>query len=316
MSRILLVDDDPMTIEIARHALALAGFEVLSTDRPHRVVELAATEDIDLVVLDVQMPELSGFEVLAELQAQPSTQEIPILFLSARSDSADRIEGLRAGANDYLTKPFDPTELTLRVERLVAQRRDRALVGRIDSFAVSDLVQHLAETKKNGFLIVGSGTKVGRFVFAEGALRSASFGRLVGREALIAAVDLDTGRFEFMTREVAAPTAAWKPAEIDLRSVLLEAAWLGDELAARRPLLPPADERWTRPGRPDDLARAQGRATLGRLPDLPLAEVLDRLAKEPAVTTEELVAELRFAPQRVHLALAVLCELDRVAAPA
>lgn len=310
MSRVLLVDDEAATVEIASLALEQAGFQVTATGDPAAALGLALDREIDVVVLDIQLPGRSGFEVLEELRSHPGTQQIPILFLSVRTDSSDRIEGLRAGADDYLTKPFDPTELTLRVERLVSLRVDRALVGRIESFAVSDLVQHLAETKKSGFLIVGSGRRVGRFVFAEGVLRSASFGQLAGREAALAALEIDAGRFEFVTRSVAAPTPGWQPTEIEVAAVLLETAWLADELGVRQSLLPARTTPLRRTS--EDLEPALGAAEAARLPDLPLAEVFAAVGAEPGITVERLVEGLRFAPNRLRLTLVLLIEIGLI----
>jgi CheY-like chemotaxis protein len=120
MARILALDDEPDVLTIVEAALEMAGHRVVCTSDPRQGVVLAIEHRVDVVVLDVTMPELSGLEVLAALRANPQSAGLPVLFLSALGDSKDRIRGLRHGADDYLAKPFEPEELVLRVEKLVA----------------------------------------------------------------------------------------------------------------------------------------------------------------------------------------------------
>lgn len=122
MARILVIDDDPDILLIIEHALEQAGHHVVTSSDPTRVAELALEHHVDTVILDVMMPDLTGFEALKVLREQPRTGGVPILFLSARSQSEDRVRGLREGADDYMTKPFDVEELVLRVERLAGPR--------------------------------------------------------------------------------------------------------------------------------------------------------------------------------------------------
>ena len=103
-------------------ALEKAGHSAITCEDPTHVAELAIRHGVDAVVLDVMMPGVSGYEVLHALRSAPRLGGIPILFLSSRGESQDRIRGLKEGADDYLIKPFDPEELVLRVGRLVTQR--------------------------------------------------------------------------------------------------------------------------------------------------------------------------------------------------
>ena len=128
LARILVVDDDPTILVLVEHSLEKAGHEVVTSSEPARVAALAARHGVDAVVLDVMMPGVSGYEVLRSVREAPRVGGVPILFLSAKADSQDRIRGLREGADDYLIKPFEPEELVLRIERLVA-RRPAAGVG-------------------------------------------------------------------------------------------------------------------------------------------------------------------------------------------
>ncbi len=116
-SKILVVDDEPDALEILGQRLRDAGFSTLFAGDGLRALESARGELPDLIVLDLMLPGLDGFEVCRLLRRDPVTAAIPIIFLSARTDEMDRIVGLELGAEDYVTKPFSPRELVLRIKR-------------------------------------------------------------------------------------------------------------------------------------------------------------------------------------------------------
>lgn len=120
--KILIVDDDPRLRDLVRIALERAGFATLTAADGRSALIHAAREAPDLIVLDIGLPEMDGFEVCRRLRA---TSEVPILFLTARDDEIDRILGLELGADDYVTKPFSPRELVARV-RAILKRTTRA----------------------------------------------------------------------------------------------------------------------------------------------------------------------------------------------
>ncbi|MCB9698970.1 MAG: response regulator transcription factor [Alphaproteobacteria bacterium] len=121
--RILLVDDDPSLREVARYALDRAGFEVIEAGDGRSALDRFARHSIDLVVLDVLMPEVDGLEVCRTLRA---TSQVPVVFLSSRGEEVDRILGLELGGDDYLTKPFSPRELVSRVKAVLRRTRPEA----------------------------------------------------------------------------------------------------------------------------------------------------------------------------------------------
>ena len=116
MTRLLLIDDDPMITEPLARQLGAAGYEVLVAHDGRSGLELAQTQKPDLVVLDVMMPELDGWEVCQKLR---QNSVVPILMLTALGDEVDRILGLELGADDYLTKPFSVRELKARIKALL-----------------------------------------------------------------------------------------------------------------------------------------------------------------------------------------------------
>ncbi len=114
--KILVVDDDPQLRDLVCIALARAGFETLTAADGRQALVHAARERPDLIILDVGLPEMDGFETCRRLRA---TSEVPVLFLTAQDDEIDRILGLELGADDYVTKPFSPRELVARIRAIL-----------------------------------------------------------------------------------------------------------------------------------------------------------------------------------------------------
>jgi two-component system, OmpR family, phosphate regulon response regulator PhoB len=113
--RVLVVDDEPDIVALIAYHLARAGYRVSTSPNGADALTMVAREHPSLVVLDLMLPGLSGYEVLEQLRASEQTRVIPVLMLTARREEEDRIRGLTLGADDYLTKPFSPQELVLRV---------------------------------------------------------------------------------------------------------------------------------------------------------------------------------------------------------
>ncbi len=117
---ILVVDDEPSIRTVARAYLEQAGYRVVCTDNGPDALLQAEAESPDLVVLDLNLPGMDGMEVAARLRER---SDVYIVMLSARTEEADRVAGLRLGADDYLTKPFSPRELVARVDAVLRRRR-------------------------------------------------------------------------------------------------------------------------------------------------------------------------------------------------
>jgi two-component system phosphate regulon response regulator PhoB len=117
--RILVVDDEPDIVALVVYHLAKAGYRVSSASTGTDALALAKRERPALVVLDLMLPGLSGFDVLQKLRDEEATAGIAVLMLTARKEEPDRIRGLELGADDYLTKPFSPQELVLRVAAIL-----------------------------------------------------------------------------------------------------------------------------------------------------------------------------------------------------
>jgi two-component system phosphate regulon response regulator PhoB len=118
-ARILVVDDEPDIVALVVYHLAKAGYRVSSAATGPDAVSVSKRERPTLVVLDLMLPGMSGFDVLREIRADAGTKDVAVLMLTARKEEPDRIKGLSLGADDYLTKPFSPQELVLRVQAIL-----------------------------------------------------------------------------------------------------------------------------------------------------------------------------------------------------
>ena len=117
--RILIVDDEADVTELVSYHLKAKGYQVETTNNPNNSLSLARTFSPDLVVLDVMMPDLNGIQVCRLLRADPQLKNVPVIFLTAKAEESDRIQGLETGADDYICKPFSTKELVLRVQTIL-----------------------------------------------------------------------------------------------------------------------------------------------------------------------------------------------------
>ena len=124
MSRILIVEDESAIAELEKDYLELSGFEVEVASDGQIGLNKAMSEDFDLMILDLMLPEVDGFEICRQVRAE---KNMPIIMVSAKKDDIDKIRGLGLGADDYMTKPFSPSELVARVKAHLA--RYERLVG-------------------------------------------------------------------------------------------------------------------------------------------------------------------------------------------
>jgi two-component system phosphate regulon response regulator PhoB len=122
--RILVVDDEPDALELIEFNLKSAGFEVVTADNGTEALRRAREQSPDLIVLDLMLPGVDGLEVCKLLRREAVTRAIPVIMLTAKAAEIDRVLGLELGADDYVTKPFSPRELVLRVKNLLRRRAE------------------------------------------------------------------------------------------------------------------------------------------------------------------------------------------------
>jgi len=121
VTRILAVDDEPHILKLVCFSLTARGYEMLEASDGLRALEIAEQEHPDLILLDVMMPALDGYETCRRLKANPATADIPVVMLSAKSQKAEQAVGLQAGALDYITKPFTPKDLAEQVKGFLGE---------------------------------------------------------------------------------------------------------------------------------------------------------------------------------------------------
>lgn len=135
--KILIVEDEPAIVDAIQYALESEGFETVCLAEGLPVLSVLEREPISLIVLDIGLPDISGFELCKELRQQ--NHGVPIIFLTARGDEIDRVVGLEIGGDDYVTKPFSPRELTARVRAVLRRTSSQQTpVGNPSAFEVDE----------------------------------------------------------------------------------------------------------------------------------------------------------------------------------
>jgi two-component system, OmpR family, phosphate regulon response regulator PhoB len=138
---ILIVEDENDIVTLLRYNLEKEGFRTIAAGDGEEALLLAGEQTPNLILLDWMLPLMSGLEVCRQLRRNPNTRDIPVIMLTARGEEADRVRGLNAGADDYITKPFSPTEMTARI-RAVLRRSSPGLSE--ETLEFSDVVMDLA----------------------------------------------------------------------------------------------------------------------------------------------------------------------------
>ncbi len=119
--KLLLIDDDPNLILLVKDYLEFRGYNVVTAENGREALEILDDNVPDMIICDVMMPEMDGYSLVKHIREEPSTNRIPVLFLSAKGQSQDRVKGLNEGADVYMVKPFEPEELVAQVESSLNQ---------------------------------------------------------------------------------------------------------------------------------------------------------------------------------------------------
>lgn len=124
-AKILIVDDEPFNVDTLEQELDDLGYTTVSAANGRQALAQVAAEDPDLILLDIMMPEMDGFQVLSQLKAEPTWRDIPVIVISAMTDMSSVVKGIKLGAEDYLPKPFNEVLLRARLEAGLAKKRLR-----------------------------------------------------------------------------------------------------------------------------------------------------------------------------------------------
>jgi two-component system, OmpR family, catabolic regulation response regulator CreB len=192
--RVLLVEDESGIADTVQYALSSDGFVPVWCASAQQALDEFARQPPDLVLLDVGLPDLNGFELFKRLQALPGGAATPMLFLTARSDEIDRVVGLELGADDYIAKPFSPRELVARVRGVLRRsNREAAPAAAVPSFAQVFLL----DEERRQIRFYGVLLELSRYEYGLLARLVQRPGRVFSREELLALVwDGDSDSFD------------------------------------------------------------------------------------------------------------------------
>jgi two-component system alkaline phosphatase synthesis response regulator PhoP len=213
--RILVVEDEPDVAELLRFNLVREGYDVVLAPTGADAVKQAREARPDVILLDIMVPQLNGWEVCRRLKQQPETAAIPVIMVTGRAEEGDKVLGFELGADDYVTKPFSPRELLARIRAVGRRGRDLETAARKGHLKVGEL-----EIDRARFEVTMKGRPVEltRKEFDLLATLAGTPGRVFGREELL---DIVWGRDGFV-----------EPRTVDVHVARLRAKFLGAKLPA------------------------------------------------------------------------------------
>lgn len=204
--RILLVEDDMAIRQLLALILEQEKYSTVKASNGHEALDVLEKNKnhIDLILSDILMPDMDGFEFIKAVKSDPALKTIPFIFLSGKIDPQSRIMGLRLGADDYLVKPFNRDELTLKLKLLLEKSTTlkkstlTGLSGNLKTMSMKEVLQVINITKRTGSLVVVSHSGVsGALYFRGGVLINAAIGDKWGEESAIKLICLPEGNFRF-----------------------------------------------------------------------------------------------------------------------
>jgi two-component system, OmpR family, phosphate regulon response regulator PhoB len=179
--RILVVDDEADVTELVSYHLRAKGYQVETTNNPTGSLSVARTFLPDLVILDVMMPDLNGIQICRLLRADPQLESVPVIFLTAKAEESDRIQGLETGADDYICKPFSTKELVLRVQSVLRRAHD----GEVENSKRLQAGEIVIDVERHEALISGKAVELTATEFKLLRLLMERRGRVQTREHLL-----------------------------------------------------------------------------------------------------------------------------------
>jgi DNA-binding response OmpR family regulator len=212
---ILVADGDPKNLQILRESLEASGFEVIVASDGLQAWQKISSDVPDLILSEVNLPKLDGFQLLEKLKADPVTSSIPLMFLTNRRELQDRVRSLRGGVKDYMIKPLHVKEVIARV-RMILRRMERIreedidsarkLAGRLEEFSVIDLIENFGMERKTGILtLYNANNKSGEIYFRDGAVINASLANLKAEKAVYQMLPWKHGHFTMTFKEINVP---------------------------------------------------------------------------------------------------------------
>jgi DNA-binding response OmpR family regulator len=178
--KIMIVDDEADVIDMLVINLRAAGFQVIAVEDGATAIAKARNESPSLIILDLMLPRMPGLEICKVLKGDPATRHIPVIMLTAKAEEVDKIVGLELGADDYVTKPFSPRELILRINRSL--RRGKEKDAGVEKMVVGDI---MLDHTRHEVLVKGKPIDLTATEFRLLALLMERRGRVQGRDSLL-----------------------------------------------------------------------------------------------------------------------------------
>lgn len=249
-TKVMVIDDDPTTRFFLENILRKREFQTWQAENGRVALNEISVAQPDLIISDVIMPEMGGFELCAKLREAPDTADIPFIFLSVKDDPVDQLKGLRMGADEYLVKPFKPADILQAINKVMEKtarlrglQADVDIEGSLARIGLIEVIQMIEFNEKTGtlFLLSPSGGVNGAVYIKEGQVINAVSGDLDGKEAFYDLAAQSDGFFKFNIHDTI-PSQKIRQKNMNL---LMEASRLLDEAADLRPLVSSMDVRLT-----------------------------------------------------------------------
>ena len=173
---VLVVDDEPPIVRLLRATLEAEGYAVITADRGGAALDIVNAERPDIVVLDVMMPDMDGFETLRRIRSQSQLIRVPIIMLTARTGDIDKLQGFQSGADDYVTKPFNPDELLARINAVLRRTSGNALTVATQTLRYPNLEIDLEQRR---ILVKGEEVRLSRTEWALLTQLASNPGRII-----------------------------------------------------------------------------------------------------------------------------------------
>ncbi len=293
MARLLIIDDDIAVITLIKALLENSGHEVFALTNSSDVKQFLKNHQVDAVLCDLIMPDLSGWEVYEYLRSRYDTIELPVLFVSGTTNVANRVRGIRSRYCDFINKPFEPAELMARLEKLInSTATDQDLHGDFSTFSFEELAQSLEQNQKTGHLDVLTERSKGRLSFHKGAISEAQFDDFHGSDAFISLIGLDRGHFWFRISDVDASEPL-----LSVQSWIMKSVYWRDELE-RVPYTLSMDQKLFWRGLNQTLPK--------ELDGLRALDVIETLVANGPVTVNQLFSDKIMAPLELKFVLSQL----------
>lgn len=245
--RILIADDDAKLLALLTSSLTKSGYKTTEALDGEAALEQVKKEKPDLILADITMPKIDGFELCQIIRENPETADIPFIFLTAKGELHDRVKGLNLGADDYISKPFHISEVTARIKSILQRSAmvastpepevETDLKGNLQQMSLAEILQTLGMAKKRGGLKIINQSLVGKIFFDSGNIVQASLGKYKSEEAVYRILSWDEGYFEFDSTDEADKAAI----STSTTSLLMEGFRQKDEYIKYKQVMPSFD---------------------------------------------------------------------------